>query len=218
MSAETADWLSPAKAFTLVADAYKAIQPDDAEIALEWARNAVISALAKGHCKARAVEASLDLGGVHAALVFALTKSPVPFAALDANNQVSAALWQNFQLCGQFDTQDWERGNLQFTGVQPILKQPIRGRAVGVELERESLPLIGSGSAYAATSAQDQGETVEPKTEEDLRTWIKRQPRMSGDAAFDLYKLEPQKFVVKRDEFRKIWKQEQGTKRGRPAG
>ncbi|MCW1984924.1 UNVERIFIED_ORG: hypothetical protein M2348_000635 [Sphingomonas sp. R1F5B] len=146
---ETSDWLSPAKAFTLVADAYKAIQSQHTETASEWARDAVISALAKGHCKARAVEASLDLGGVHATFVFLWTKSLAPFSPLDANMRVSAALWQNFLLCNQRENQDWESGNLEFSGVEPITQQPIRGRAVGVELERKGLPLVGSESAYA---------------------------------------------------------------------
>lgn len=169
----TSDWLSPAKAFTLVADAYKAIQPEHTETALEWSRNAVISALASGHCRARAVEASLDLGPIHAALVFARNKSLVPFAVLDSKNQVSAALWQNFQLCGQFDAQDWERGNLHFAGAEPIFKQPIHGQAVGVEVALTGLPLIGSESAYAAPMPSKAPATI-AKSEREQKPRLKQ--------------------------------------------
>lgn len=182
MPVETSDWLSPAKAFTLVADAYRAIQPEHAETALEWARNAVLSALARGQCKARAVEASLDLGRPHALLLLVLTKSPEPFAVLDANNQVSAALWQNFRLCGHFDAQDWDNGNIEFSGIEPFAKQAVRGRALRVEVERKGLPLIGSENAYAVPTPPEAPAPIvksgrdqkPPLAQRDLERWWAR--------------------------------------------
>ncbi len=218
MGSKAADWVSPAKAFILVADAYRAIQPGSADTASDWARNAVLCALSKGQCRARAIEASLYLGKIHAVLAFVLTKSPAPLSVLDANNHLSMALWQNFQLCGQLDDQDWENGNLEFSGVEPITKQPINGRAFGVEVERMGLPLVGLNSAYATKSGCDQSGGVNQRTEQEFRDWISRQPLMSADKAFEIYKLVPNKYIIKRDEFRKYWKLIHKTKRGRPAG
>lgn len=217
MTQPAAEWLAPSEAFSLVADAYRHIQPVNAEAANRWARNAVLSALARGQCRARAIEASLYLGEAHAVLAILLTKSLAPLTALDANHRLSVSFWQNLQLCGQADIDDWDSGKLRFSGTEPITKQPIQGHALGVELERHGLPLIGPNCAYASTLAGTKRRTGELATQDDLTAWVLSQPSMTADAAFRLYKALPNPYRIKREQFRQIWKELKGTKRGRPS-
>ncbi len=145
------DWLSFSQAFDLVAAAYLEWQPSGADRELAWARENVLDRLAAGECRARAVEASLDQGVLYAILVSALNKAPGTNTAIDKDNFVFPMFWGCLRDSSACDAQDWEKGNIEFSGTDPIAKQPFSGRAVGAEVERRGLPLIGDGNAYSAS-------------------------------------------------------------------
>lgn len=82
-------------------------------------------------------------------------------------------------------------------------------------LERQ-LMLVGDAFGVAVDGEPQAGH--QRFTDAELRTWIKAQPRQPADTAFKELKAHPRYDGTKQDAFRKAWKMERGTGKGRPRG
>lgn len=59
---------------------------------------------------------------------------------------------------------------------------------------------------------------TKPFTPNQRREWIANQPRTDADIGWNSYKFMDKRCGITRAEFRKLWADVHGTKRGRPAG